>query len=309
MVVANGSLPDDAECADGGTPKVMFGAAEFLRGFDFVLKRRDLRSLLQGLLNEREGVQNRGSNRGELLNELKILFIRVAEDRRKGGERSLVIVMRFQQQEFSAGQVNPRETQIEFGLQLGVSERLDLVDEELAGVDHLLGHGHQRLGFQHIVKSLVHRQDDLGRGGCGILIFGLGLVFGAGEQVRGAAEIGDQLADGRASRGAWEKNRIVKATGGKAAPGIGVYRSDAEIGVGRSAERASRTYWRATSARSFPMAICGLFLRARASAWANVSSLPTGEGRDGAEEAGGLAGICARSGAQIRRERMQEANV
>jgi hypothetical protein len=53
MVVANGSFTDDAECVDGGTPKVMFGAAEFLRGLDFVLKRRDLRSLLQGLLNKR----------------------------------------------------------------------------------------------------------------------------------------------------------------------------------------------------------------------------------------------------------------
>src|SRR5580704_5969947 len=146
MVVANGSLPDDAESADGGTPKVMFGATEFLRGFDFVLERRDFRTLLQGLLNEREGVRNRGSNRGGLLNELKILFIRVAEDRGKGGERSLVIVMRFQQQELSACQINASETQIEFGLQLGVSERLDLVDEELAGVDRLLRHGHQCLG-------------------------------------------------------------------------------------------------------------------------------------------------------------------
>src|ERR1700675_4092224 len=145
MVVANGSLPDDAESADGGTPKIMFGAAEFSGGFDFVLEQRDLRTLLQGLLNEREGVQNGGSNRGGLLNELKILFIRVAEDRGKGGERSLVIVMSFQQQELSACQVNPSETQIEFGLQLGVGERLDLVHQELAGVDRLLRNRRERV--------------------------------------------------------------------------------------------------------------------------------------------------------------------
>jgi len=69
------------------------------------------------------------------LDELEILFIRVAKNRGKRGERSLVVVMRFQQQELSACQVNPRETQIEFGLKLGIGERLDLIDEDLAGID------------------------------------------------------------------------------------------------------------------------------------------------------------------------------
>jgi len=58
--------------------------------------------------------------------------------------------------------VHPREAQIEFGLKLGIGERLDLIDQDLAGIDLLQRHGHQRLGFQHIVESLVDRQDDLG---------------------------------------------------------------------------------------------------------------------------------------------------
>ena len=225
MIVANGSFADNAKRAYRWAPEVVFGAAEFLRGFNFVLESSDFRALLQSLLDEREDIQRGGRDRGRLLDELKILFIRVAKNRGKRGERSLVMGMRFQKQELSACQVNPRETQIEFGLQLGIGERLDLVDEELAGIDSLLRHGHQRLGFQHIVKSLVDRQDDLGCGGSGVLIFGLGLVFGVREQVRGAAEVGDQLADSRASRGAREKNRIVETTGGEAAPGIGVDRS------------------------------------------------------------------------------------
>ena len=77
----------------------MFGAAEFLRGFDLVLERRDFRALLQSLLDEREDIQRRSRDRGRLLNELKILFIRVAENCGKRGERSLVVVMRFQKQE------------------------------------------------------------------------------------------------------------------------------------------------------------------------------------------------------------------
>lgn len=66
VVVANGSYADDAEGVDGGTPKVMLGAAELLRGLDFVLKRENFGALLQCLLNKRENI-GRGGGDGSLL--------------------------------------------------------------------------------------------------------------------------------------------------------------------------------------------------------------------------------------------------
>ena len=86
MVVANGSFAYNAECADGGAPEVVFGAAEFLRGFDFVLQRSDFRALVQSLLDEREDIQRGSRDRGWLLDELKILLIRIAKNGGKCGE-------------------------------------------------------------------------------------------------------------------------------------------------------------------------------------------------------------------------------
>jgi len=100
------------------------------------------------------------------------------------------------------------------------------------------------------------------------LIFGLGQVIGAGKQIRGPTKVGDQLAGGRASRGAREKNRIVESTGGEAAPGIGVYRGDVEIGVGEQ-RRASfpDILARHQSAQFSDRDLGDCFFKARASAW------------------------------------------
>ena len=53
VVVANGSLSDNAKGRDGGALEIVFGAAEFLSGCDLVLKGENFRALLQGLLNQR----------------------------------------------------------------------------------------------------------------------------------------------------------------------------------------------------------------------------------------------------------------
>src|SRR5262249_65635 len=57
-----------------------------------------------------------------------------------------------------------------------------------------------------------------GRGG--ILIFCLGLVFGALQQTGGSAEVGDELADGGSSGGARKENGIVQRACGDAAARI-----------------------------------------------------------------------------------------
>jgi hypothetical protein len=120
VIVANGRFADDAQCADGGALQIVFGTAEFLRGGDFILKRRDFRTLQQSLLNEREDVKSGGHDGGLFFDELKILFVRVAKNGRERGKRGLVVIPGFQKQELPACQVDARETQIEVGLQLGV---------------------------------------------------------------------------------------------------------------------------------------------------------------------------------------------
>jgi len=83
---------------------------------DLVLKCEDFRTLLEGLLNERENIQF-GRGHGRLfLNELEILLIRIAKNGGKCGKRRLVIVASFEQQELTACQVNAGETQVQFGL-------------------------------------------------------------------------------------------------------------------------------------------------------------------------------------------------
>src|SRR6266851_7680919 len=140
--------------------------------------------------------------------------------------------MRLQEQELSAREVNAGKAQIEVGLEFGVGESFYLVNEELTGIDGLLRDDNESLCFQDVVESLVDHESDLGGGSRGVLIFGFGLRFGAGEQIPGAAEVGDQLADRGAGGGAREKDGIVQAAGGEAAAGVGVHSGDAEIGVG-----------------------------------------------------------------------------
>src|SRR5580692_5855576 len=66
------------------------------------------------------------------------------------------------------------------------------------------------------------------------------------------------------------------------------------LAVGKSAERASRTYCSAARARNLPMVICGLFLMAIASACRSVSGVPApGDCAFGKGAGGG--GACARA--------------
>src|SRR5262249_15280980 len=51
VIIADGSLADDAESADGGPPEVMLCAAEFLCSIDLALQRQDFRPLAECILN------------------------------------------------------------------------------------------------------------------------------------------------------------------------------------------------------------------------------------------------------------------
>ncbi len=92
-------------------------------------------------------------------------------------------------------------------------------------------HADESLGFQRVVKGLVHDKKNVSPRGRGILIFGLRAVFGAGKQIGGAAEIGNKLCYGRAARGPREKGRSVEKTGGDAASRVGIHGCEAEIGI------------------------------------------------------------------------------
>ena len=103
--------------------------------------------------------------------------------------------MRFEQEKFAARQIDVGKTEIDLRFELGVGQRLNFVDERLPGAHGLFGHGDESLGFQRVVEGLIDDQKNVGASGCGILVLGLGSEFGAGEQIGGAAEVGDKLAD------------------------------------------------------------------------------------------------------------------
>src|SRR5712672_342792 len=211
----------------------MLGIAELLRGLDFILKSENLRALQQSLLNEGTDIQHGSGDGGLFFDKLEILLVGIAKNGGKRGERGLIIVARFEKEEFPASQVNLCEAQVEIGFQLGVGESFDFVHEELAGIHRLLGDNDKSFGFENIEKRLIDRECDLGGGGGGVLVFGFGLRFRNGKQAGGAAEVRYQLTDGCASSSAREKNRIVQAAGGEAAAGIGINTGHAEIRVGQ----------------------------------------------------------------------------
>ena len=69
-------------------------------------------------MNQRADIHSGSGDGGLFLDNPEILLIRIAENRGKGGKRSLVIVARFEQQELSTCQVDVCEAQVEIGLQL-----------------------------------------------------------------------------------------------------------------------------------------------------------------------------------------------
>jgi hypothetical protein len=73
------------------------------------------------------------------------------------------------------------------------------------------------VSLQGAVKSLIHREQNLLFGSGGILIFRLGREAGAGGQVRGASEVGDQLTHGNPGSRALIDDGIVESTSGDAA--------------------------------------------------------------------------------------------
>ena len=112
-------------------------------------------------------------------------------------------------------------------------------------------HGDESFGFERVVKGLIDDKENVRARGCGVLIFGFGVIFGTGKQISGAAEIGDELGDADAVRCAREKDWVVEKTGGKAASGIGIHCGETEISVGhQSRTRFADVLLRGESAQS-----------------------------------------------------------
>src|SRR5208283_765262 len=101
-----------------------------------------------------------------------------------------------------------RKAHVQFGPQFVGGQRSNLVQQQLSRVQRLLGDMQHRLRLERAEIAGVHLQQNLLAGGGGVLVCGLGLKSGAGREIGGAAEIGDELADGQ-STGATVKNARV----------------------------------------------------------------------------------------------------
>jgi hypothetical protein len=233
VVVADWSLADDAEGFDSRAPEIVLGAAEFLRGLDLELERLDFGTLDERFLDEGTDVRIGLSDRSGVFDELEILLVGKSENGGKVGERDLIVVLGLEEEELGAGEFDIGKTEIDFRLQFGVGEGLDFVDESLAGTDGFLRDSDKRFGFERIVKGLVDNEQNVGAGGGRVLILGFGAVLGAGKQIGGAAEIGDELADSGTTGGTGVNGRVVESTSGNAAAGVGIDGRETEVGGGQ----------------------------------------------------------------------------
>ena len=82
------------------------------------MQRFDFGALLEGLLDQRLHVGSGRRERAGFLHELEILLRGIAENRRKTGKGSLVVIPCFQQKKFGAVQLDFGEAQIDFRLEL-----------------------------------------------------------------------------------------------------------------------------------------------------------------------------------------------
>ena len=85
-MIANRYRTSQTESGDGRTLQIVLGGAVLLRGFDLKFQRADFRVLPQGFENERFGVGHRRSDWLVRLDQLKVLLIRLAENRGEPSE-------------------------------------------------------------------------------------------------------------------------------------------------------------------------------------------------------------------------------
>src|SRR5260370_14505791 len=156
--------------------------------------------------------------------KLKILLVRITKNRRQRGQRRSGIIPSLKQEELCSRLVHLGEAQVDFGLQLGASERLYLVDNELARAYCLLRHFHEGFRLKRIVKSLIDREDDLETRGCCVLVFRLSSVVRAGQQVSRSAKVCDQLPDRHSPGCTSQHDGIVDKTSSDTGARVGVDR-------------------------------------------------------------------------------------
>ena len=158
-----------------------------------------------------------GTERCRVLDQLKILQARISKHGGKGGQSSVLIILRVEQEKLGLRQIHVGETEIELGLQLAPEQRSYLIDNCLPGAHGLLRHGQHRVRLQRVIERLVHCKKNLLSGGQGILVLGLGGIIGAGGEVRGASEVSNQLTYCDAGGSSLINDGVIKSTRGDAA--------------------------------------------------------------------------------------------
>ena len=108
---------------------------------------------------------------------------------------ALSSLCRLHEQQLRVGQIDVGEAHVEGRFQFALGERGDLVDHELARSDGLVGHLQDGLRAEHGEIGAADVEEDLRAGGVGDLVLRRGLELRHLDQVAGAAEVGDHLAD------------------------------------------------------------------------------------------------------------------
>ena len=145
---------------------------------------------------------------------------------RKGRQRGILVVLRIEQEQFGLRQVDVGEAEVEFRFEFALEQGAHLVGDGLPLFHRLLGDGQDRLRLKSVVKGLINGEQDLFFRGQRVLVLCLGGQVGAGDEVGGASEIGEELADHRSGCSALVDDRIVQGAGRDARAGIGIDRGE-----------------------------------------------------------------------------------
>ena len=219
-----------SEAGNGRFCELPFGGDQTLGGFDFQAPGFEFRALAKGSAEQGLAIGGERGGRRRIGEDPLGGFGEADGDGEIGeGRLGIVTGLRGKQSGFGDGDLG--EAEVKAGLQLGVGEGGDLIEDCLARADGLRGDAQDGLRAEREEVSLTNLEEDLGAGGVRDCRFALGAGGGPFGEEFGASAVVEELGEIGAETDAAEDERIRENTGPDARSfrGCGPRDGDAEL--------------------------------------------------------------------------------